>query len=167
MTPWRSIDEFCNAARAKAFQGDLNGALEMIASFVISVLQCDSSLADVFSSPELDLLALELGSIRGKRRNALQTLMRGPRPWPEKDSSSSTNTQPCARLSRGRSSRFSRSGLAASRGSGSHSGAARGTTPSGSKLLLGTADAWRTWRRAAGAPVTRVRILNAAQPTLR
>ncbi|MBV9997040.1 MAG: hypothetical protein JO127_17695 [Caulobacteraceae bacterium] len=66
MTAWRSIDEFCDAARATASKGDLNSALEMIVRFVITVISRDSSLAEVFSSPELDRLALELGRLPAK-----------------------------------------------------------------------------------------------------
>jgi len=58
---YRSVEDFCRAARQRADQGDVAGALEMIAEFVLGVISRQTSHAEVFSSPQLDRLCLELG----------------------------------------------------------------------------------------------------------
>jgi len=60
---WRSIDEFCAAARELAARGDLAAALQMIVDFVLSVILHENSVARVFASRNLDQLCIDLGRV--------------------------------------------------------------------------------------------------------
>jgi hypothetical protein len=60
---YRSVEDFCRAAKQRADQGDVAGALEMISEFVLGVISRQTSHAEVFSSRQLDRLCLELGRL--------------------------------------------------------------------------------------------------------
>jgi hypothetical protein len=57
------IRAFCDEMRLLAKRGSMGEALGAIADFVFEVLMRESSWANVFASPELDALCLELGKL--------------------------------------------------------------------------------------------------------
>ena len=65
---YRTVDEICRAADEEARNGRLSTALELIAHSVQDVISRESSLARVFSSPQLDQTCLKLGRSFSVRR---------------------------------------------------------------------------------------------------
>jgi hypothetical protein len=60
-TIYRTVDDLCRMIDEKAESGNLSTALDLIATFVDDINSRETSLARVFSSPQLDRACLKLG----------------------------------------------------------------------------------------------------------
>ena len=58
---YRTVDDISRLVDEEAERGNLSTALELIARFVADVIARETSLARVFSSPQLDRACLKLG----------------------------------------------------------------------------------------------------------